>query len=380
MAKPQKILQGQTTLLWDFPFFGVLFTGMECIERDDIPTMATDGVNLFYNTDFMNSLSKAELVFVLAHEVLHVAFEHHLRRKERHPVIWNIACDYVINLELSTVTGIKMPKGGLLDKQYEGMGAEEVYRLIYEDLKKKAEAMSADSGGCGGVMDAADVSAAGIEAQRADIQTRIRQAANVARAAKAGTMPASMERLLKRLTEAVVDWRAILRQFIDESSSKDYSWSKPNRRYLGQNYILPGLVADGISHLVVAVDTSGSINGEILNAFASEIDGAFGDGSIDKVTVIYADAKVAKVEEYERGDDLRLIPAGGGGTDFADTLRWIDDNASDASAIIYFTDLETCDFGKEPSAPVLWGFWGNAQRCEQLSAKVPFGRTIHIKP
>jgi predicted metal-dependent peptidase len=62
--------------------------------------MATDGVTLFYNPSFVDTLNSATLVGVLAHEVMHPALQHHLRRSTRNPRRWNIACDYAINLLL----------------------------------------------------------------------------------------------------------------------------------------------------------------------------------------------------------------------------------------------------------------------------------------
>lgn len=71
---------------------------------------------------------------------------------------------------------------------------------------------------------------------RAEIQMRVRQAAAIAKGLAAGNMPAGLKRIIKRLTKPVVD----------ESLTRDFSWAKPNRRFLSAGMILPGLVNDGI--------------------------------------------------------------------------------------------------------------------------------------
>jgi predicted metal-dependent peptidase len=391
-----KILAARTSLLWDHPFFGALAVQLLTVDATDDPritTMATDGKHLFYDAGFVEKLTKDELIFVLAHEVLHNAFEHHIRRQARDPDRWNRAADYCINGELTETKVGTMPKDGLLDARFTGMGAEEVYRILEDEEPKgggggnqrgggqggAANGQGSDPGGCGGVIDAcAAHDEAAIAEARAEMQTKVRQAAAIAKGIQAGNLPAGVKRLIDELTRAKVDWRALLRRFIDDSRTKDYSWARPNRRFLQHGFILPGLISDGVSHLVVAVDTSGSIDDKALSAFAAEINGAFGDGMVDKITVIYADTKVHRVEEYEAGDMLDLRPEGGGGTAFSDVFRYIAENCHDASAIAFFTDLYVVDFGEEPAAPVIWAVYGQSNQFDELASKTPFGESVFI--
>ncbi|HMM73762.1 MAG TPA: VWA-like domain-containing protein [Rhodocyclaceae bacterium] len=384
-----KILAARTSLLWDHPFFGALAVQLLTVDATDDPritTMATDSKHLFYDAGFVDKLTKDELIFVLAHEVLHNAFEHHIRRQARDPGRWNRAADYCINGELTETKVGTMPKGGLLDARFTGMGAEEVYRILEDEEPKGGGGgnqggapQGSDPGGCGGVIDACSPhDEAAIAEASAEMQAKVRQAAALAAGKAAGNLPAGVKRLIVQLTRAKVDWRALLRRFIDESRTKDYSWARPNRRFLQHGFILPGLISDGVSHLVVAVDTSGSIDDKALSAFAAEINGAFGDGMVDKITVIYTDTQVHRVEEYEAGDMLDLQPAGGGGTAFSNAFEWIAENCPDASAIAFFTDLEVHDFGDEPAAPVIWAVYGQSNQFEQLASKTPFGESVFI--
>lgn len=389
MNTDDKILAAQTALLWDHPFFGVLMLQLRKVDATDDPrvnTMATDGRHLFYDRAFVDKLKKDELVFVLAHEVMHNALEHHIRRQSRHPMLWNIAADYAINGELSTCKVGTMPKEGLLDARFTGLSAEEIYRILEQENPGAAQGgampgagAGGDPGGCGGTIDGCaqhDEAAKG--ELRAEMQAQIRQAAMAAQGAKAGSLPAGVTRIIEELLKPKVDWRAVLRRFVDESSTRDYAWHRPNRRLLPHGLVTPGTISNGVSHIVIAVDTSGSIDQEILRAFGGEINGAFGEGAVDKLTVIYADASVAHVEQFESGDELMLHPAGGGGTAFSDTFRRITEEFPDARACIYLTDLEVSDFGEEPPMPVLWGVYGDPRQFDRLAGRVPFGEPISI--
>jgi predicted metal-dependent peptidase len=393
MIAEDKILAARTALMWDHPFFGALAVRLRAVDAADDPrinTMATDGRNLFFNRKFVDGLKKQELTFVLAHEVMHNALEHHIRRQTRNPQRWNKACDYAINGELQdyiqrcnsngTKPGILMPKGILLDAGYTGLSAEEIYRLLPDDDGNDGQG-GLDPGGCGAVLDAAPAhDEAALAEARAEMQTAVRQAANIAKAANAGSLPAGIQRLVDELLKPKVDWRSVLRRFVDESTTRDFAWSRPNRRLVPHGLITPGTISIGVSHIVIAVDTSGSIDGDILRAFAAEINGAFCEGAVDRITVIYADAAVQHVEEFETGEELVLHPAGGGGTAFSDTFRTIDLDYPDVRACIYLTDLQVFDFGREPPMPVLWGVYGDPRSFDQLVAKVPFGEPISITP
>ena len=99
MRTPQeeKIVTARISLLLKKPFFGNMATRLILKAKPEIGTAATDGKHLWYAPDFIDRLDTKQVEFLLAHEVLHVAFEHMLRRGDRDPQGWNVACDYAIN-------------------------------------------------------------------------------------------------------------------------------------------------------------------------------------------------------------------------------------------------------------------------------------------
>ncbi|SPL65383.1 vWA domain-containing protein [Ochrobactrum soli] len=385
MKTEDKILAAQTSLLWDQPFFGVLMLQLKKVRVDDpkkVDTMATDGRHLFYHPPFVDELKKDELVFVLAHEVMHNALEHHIRRQSRKPGRWNDACDYAINGELVECKVGKMPERGLLEARFTGLSAEEIYRILDDENNGDDSAEGqGDTGGCGGTMDGCAQHDEAAKAElRAEMQTQIRQAAMTAKAAQAGKLPAGVQRIIDELLMPKVDWRAVLRRFIDESSTRDFSWSRPNRRLLPLGLVTPGTVSDGVSHIVIAVDTSGSIDEPTLNAFAAEVRGAFEEGSVDKIDVVYCDAAINHTEQFEMGDELFIRAVGGGGTRFSPVFEWVTEKAADTKLVIYLTDLLCNDFGDEPHCPVIWAHYGTKSQFQQLSPNVPWGECVHIEP
>ncbi len=111
-----------------------MLLSLELIEASDrCDTMATDGVNIYWNDEFVKTLSDDEIQAVLVHEASHVIWEHPLRKGKRNHEVWNIATDYVINSWIAYDLGMQLPKDGLLDRQYQGQSAEAVYRTLMND-------------------------------------------------------------------------------------------------------------------------------------------------------------------------------------------------------------------------------------------------------
>jgi predicted metal-dependent peptidase len=394
------ITKARTILLVSQPFYGTLALHLQPVEITEgsplsfiCKTMAVDGKHLFYWPPFVAKCSEQELVGVIAHEVTHCSYQYMTRRNNRDARMWNVAGDFVINQDIIDA-GFKLPgnsrtlaqtmagaEGYLLDPQFKNMSTEEVYARLPEELKQSGGGDGNDPGGCGGVIDAPagkDGAGASKEQTRHEWEVITRQAINVARNNNAGRLPGHLERLVAQLNKPKITWRDQTRDFVDGCMSKDYSWARPNRRFVHHGIILPGTMPDAMHHLVGCVDVSGSINDNMLRAFVSEMSGAMDEGICDRLTLIYADAHVQHTEEYLPGDQVVAKSTGHGGTDFADTFRWISQNAMDASCVVYLTDMETCSWGEEPHCPVLWACWNDPTSFERLKELPPFGRAIHV--
>ena len=231
-----RIQKARTALVLDHPFFGSLLFRLKGRESRSVKTMATDGVSLFYNPDFVETLNAATLAGTLAHEVMHPALHHHVRRSGRDPKRWNEACDYAIN-PLLIDAGLSLPEGVLIDDRFRGMSAEQIYNLLETESEQEQDAGNEDGqggtgaeepsnepssqgdvnepsapdteGGIGQVLDAPppDDETPTIEEQAREWNVAVNQAMTVAR--QAGKVPAGLHRTLEGAAEATVDWREL---------------------------------------------------------------------------------------------------------------------------------------------------------------------------
>jgi predicted metal-dependent peptidase len=249
------------------------------------------------------------------------------------------------------------------------------------DGEAQQDSGPSDPGGCGEILDAcpADDKAGNAEQER-EWQTITRQAINAQMRHDAGKLPAHLQRLANELNKPRQNWRDALRRFVDQSNRFDYSWQNPDRRFPGADFILPGLIADGVNHIVIVRDTSGSINQALLSKFNAEAQSMVDDGLIQRLTVIDCDAAVHRVVELEQGDTIPATAIGGGGTSYRPVWRWLKDQA-DVSAVVYFTDLDPNDgYGDEPHVPVLWAAWASISQdyLNRCMTKVPWGEIIEL--
>ena len=364
----QSFVKARSRLILDNPFFGTLCLRLKPVERDDIDTGATDGKHLFYNPKWFGKLSDLERIGFLAHEVMHVVFMHHLRRQERHAEKWNVAADYVINLILADNKFI-LPSGGLYDEQYRDMTTEHVYSILPEPPGGFAAELL--KGGCGiDVLDHPDAgtaeSAGAIESQ---LTVAINQAAEAARAQ--GKLPGSMESIIEDIIKPKVDWRAVLARFLRANTNSDFSWIRPNRRFIWQGMYMPSMYNPCLEEIAIAVDTSGSVSDEELQMFTSETSAILQDLTPERVHFIQCDTQVHQDDEYTRESlPLKVKYQGRGGTSFSPVIDYINEKHPRVAALVYLTDLGSSDFGDQPPYPVLW-----VTTCK---GEAPYGEIIEI--
>jgi predicted metal-dependent peptidase len=390
-----RIQKARIALLLDHPFFGSLLYRLKDRESRAIKTMATDGVSLLWNPEFVETLSSATLAGTLAHEVMHPALHHHLRRSGRDRKRWNVACDYAIN-PLLVDAGLSLPEGILLKNRFRGMSAEQIYNLLESEDDEDSSGdddqrptVPDDSNGSAGGNESIDPSApetdGGIgqvldapsetddlpseQEQAREWEIAVKQAMTVAQ--QAGKMPAGLDRTMEGVAEAAVNWRELLRRLWSETTAADYSWMRPNRRHLWRGLYLPGVIKEGVGEIVIAVDCSGSISGRQLRLFESEARSILEGQRPERVYVLYFDAVVQKVEIYEGGQPISLNPVGGGGTEFGPCFEWIEERGIMPQTMVFLTDLFGSFPPSIPSYPVLWASTGRRQ--------APFGEVIPMQ-
>lgn len=358
-------------------FFATLALGLEPRPSWTVQTASTDGKMLWYNPDYIMSLPQDAVIGLVAHECGHPMLAHHARMGGRNLERWNAAADLSLN-PIIRDSGFVLPDGGFFPGEGKfkdlppGLSAEEYYELL---PKKGGDANgdapggtggsggddgdgdgdgqpNPDPGGCGGVTKAGDGSPAAARQAEAEWKTKVAQAAQVAK--QRGQLPAGIARLVEDLLEPKVDWRDVLREFVNRVAKNDYSMLPPNRRYMTAGLYLPTLRSEELGEIVVAVDESGSIGDDILKRFASELQGILETFDV-KLTILHHDAAVNHVQEWSTSDGtIQLEPKGGGGTDHCPVFEWVEERGMTPTCMVCLTDLYSRFPDREPDYPVLW--------------------------
>ena len=360
-------------------YSGILMIG-ECKVKNDIPTACTNGRDVYYGRKFVESLNDSDLRGVILHEAKHKMYRHmatwkHLNKIN--PQKANMACDYVINLELvdegnRTDKFVSLPKGGLYDEKFKGLDSGQVFNLLPD---------TPEGGGGAGTFDEHDWEGAEsmtpdeIKDLASEIDQAIRQGAILA-----GKVNGRIDRSFTDLMSAKVDWKEALREFVSSvcKGKDDSTWAKPSRRWLQHDVYMPSTISDTMGRVVVAIDTSGSIGGSILNRFISEVASIMENVNPELVDLIYWDNEVASHEVYglNEADKMKQStkPKGGGGTTPSCITKYLKDKTIVPECAIVLTDgCVGNDWGGNWTSPVLWCIVDNK------TALASVGQTIHIE-
>lgn len=363
-----KIAKAKSQLVLSHPFWGALAMNMQTqlvpADHPVIDTAATDGVNMFFNEEFLGDLTDAETLFVVAHEIGHPMFAHLTRRGARDPEKWNRAGDYVINRMLIEDGIGRMPSGGLDDLELHTAGeglTDKIYQLLPD--QKGGFAMKGD------ILESQQSEA---EKRQVENEWRIKVTQAAQAAKMVGKLSAGVKRVIGDLLVSKVNWREVLQQFVIKIKDEQRTWARPNRRLAANGVYLPGRTGEAMGELIVAVDCSGSVGADELREFAIEIHTIKDEHKPLAVHVVYFDSRVCHYDRFDRDDDLVITPHGGGGTAFSPIFRYVRENGIDPVACVVLTDLYCSDFGDAPGYPVLWVTNG--------ALVAPWGEVVKMSP
>ena len=335
-------------------------------------TMGTDGSKIIICEGFISGINDEQLTGTLAHEAAHIAYGHPYRRKGRNPVLWNIACDLAINPMLEEA-GYQLPEGRLLEEEYKGKAAEEIYDL----LLKNSQQIEVQ---CGFIFDPEG------DIEEQEELNKIRVAASASYAGKlAGKDSAFANDIIKHYGNATVDWRAKLRDFFTFSAgrSNEVCWSAPNRRHLARGFYLPApRQRKSLKPVIMSIDCSGSVSPEEQSEYLSEINSILEEFECD-VYLVYFDTTVSHIEHFQAEDrPIVLTRKRCGGTEFDDVFRWIHGQSNylkekgavyppdEYSLCLFFSDGYPWDWPPEEQIPMLW--------CFTTDVQPPWGEVVRV--
>ena len=398
LTAEQRIEKCHVKLMRDrnFCLFSGLFMVGKVIVDDKVETAKTNGLDVIYGRAFVDRLNDKELAFLILHENMHKAYRHLIVWESLHrknPRLANAACDYVINLQIQDYdphnNDTEMPKDengevmGLIDEQYRGMDAHQVYLLLEKEQKEKPQNGGGDGSG-GQHLDDHDWEGAKQQTEQEreqtarEIEGALRQGALLA-----GKMKGNISREMQDLLTPKVDWKDALRDFVKNSTQgKDQTtWRRLHKRYIGMDIIMPSTYDEKVGSIVVAVDTSGSIGGEELAQFLSEVKSICDEVNPEQVDLLYWDTEVAGHETYQSSELASVTQVtqakGGGGTDPSCVPKYLAEKRLEPECIIMLTDgyigkqnQNDYEIGK----PFMWCIKGNPRFDEDVVGKV-----VHVE-
>ncbi len=395
----------------NFALFSGLFMIGKVSVDDETPTACTNGMDVRYGREFVNRLNDKQLAFLILHENMHKAYRHLVvweKLYKRNAVLANIACDYVINLQIRDYDpqqyDTEMPTDeegkpmGCLDEKYRGMDSQEVFLKLIEERgedygKAKVYVIGAgeqddgngpaDDGEGIPTFDEHDWEGAGEASQEEkneaakEIEQALRQGSILV-----GKMGGNVDRNISEMLTPKIDWKEALRDFVKSmTQGKDQSsWRRLHKRYLAADLIMPSSYSEKVGGIAIGIDTSGSIGTEELSQFLSEVKSICEEVSPEYIDLLYWDTHVAARETYTENELSGLTestkPAGGGGTEPACVPKFMKKHNMTPECLLMLSDgyighQNPSDW--DISAPVLWCIKGNSR------FEAPVGKTVHVE-
>lgn len=362
-----KLSKAKIAIVTQHPFFAAILLKRKLIEDKTIPTAAVDQRGqIYYNPDFIESLTVQQVTFLLAHEVGHVIGQHAARRGARQAKRWNIAGDAWINDMLREAKIGDFITGGVDMPGSKDETVDAIYNKLPED-------QGGDGHGPGGIGD--DIIERGSpltadEADKLDAETRV-EIAQAAQAAKMqGKLPASIQKIVAQLIDPGTPWFEILERYMVSFKRGDITWARPNRRF--EQYLPSHGKTPEMGEIVIQIDVSGSVSPQELNYYNGHLARIVELCAPERVHVLYTDTAVAKHDTFERGEEFALSFYCGGGTDMEAGFTYLDKQGIEPEVFVCLTDGYT-DFnvGSKPAYPVVWCI-------SSSNVTAPYGDVIHF--
>ena len=369
------------------PYYGFFLIMLNKTWRQDLPTagVSKNGINyqLAINEEFWTSLSEEHQLGLLKHELLHIAFGHLTSFGSfSDKKLANVAMDMEINQYIDTDW---LPKGGIMIEDYEDLnldrkaGCRYYYKKLQELQQEKDK-----NGTCGNepmdkLLD--DIANGDVpdhstweefddlsEAEKKLIDKQLQKVLSDAKeqtVKKRGSIPGEIEGVItiEEIVAPKFDWRGYMRRFTGVSTKV---FTKKIRRKENRKFPeSPGLKLKMKQHMLLGIDTSGSVSDSELQEFMSEIHHIYKAG-VD-VTIIQCDTSINSIEPYKGKNELTV--SGRGGTEFDPVLEYYNENQKRYTSLVYFTDGE-CNTHVKPKGHVLWVLSERSNMNDSLPGKV----------
>jgi len=371
------------------PYYGLFLVMTEKEWSEEIPTAGVAKHNINYklriNPEFWDTLSLDHRIGLTKHEMLHLAFFHPLMRDSFPDAkLFNIAADMEIN---QYIEDQYLPEGGIKLDSFPGIvfpekaGTRTYYDILSQNQDNQTLQNLMDAMGQGQPQseDGLDnpnhdweefegMSDAEKRLMQTQMEYQMKELAEEVKKSR-GTVPGEIKELIKNFNvfeQPKFDWKGYIRRFIGRSV-KVYT-KKLRRKFNKRFEDNPGLKIKQKKHILVAVDTSGSVSTDELKEFFSEVHHMHKTGC--DVTVVQCDTAISDIRPYKQSNEIALH--GRGGTSFEPVIEYYDANQKKYTCLIYFTDGEAPAPAK-PRGHILWVL---SSRCS-MNNKLP-GQIIKL--
>lgn len=377
----KRLTDARTAILLKYPFFGHLLMRVK-FGMAACGTAYTNMKHIVFDPEFVERLDDDELQFLLLHEIMHIILNHCTRGRGLNSQMYNIACDIVVNSNLMKMMGLdNMEVDGeevmhLVPDGREGhqFDAETVYQML---MKEYEEQSSQESQGFDSHEEWGDIPESSF--QEEIWKEEVKKLAK-SMSGDFDIPPAVRQRVRDLEYRPKLDWKALLHDFVQLHCQKEeYTFRRPNYKFKDYGVILPALrdVEElSVDNLWFCVDTSASVDGELLQIAFEEIKSAILQCKNLSGKLSFFDTRVSEPQDFDSIESLEKIePQGGGGTSFHAIFRYMHQHMAEKlpKAIIILTDgyASFPDEGMSWDVPVMWVM----VRSER---KAPWGKNVVV--
>jgi len=335
MILKDRLQRAKTKLMLSHPFFGSLATTLEFKKSDDIESFSTKNRTFLYNDEYLGSLSDDEIIFTIANASMHQAMHHNDRKSNRMSWLWDLATDYTIN-SILLENGLSLPPKINYDKKFEGMYAEQIYEELRStiDNKDEHEDEGEDSGKSKEQNQPKEqiTKDTNLDPKSSELLEKL-----TLKYEKQGELPRGLNRVVDLKKRSFINWRDELYRYVNSHAKSDYRFFPPNMKYLYLGFALPAIYGEKLQ-IAVAVDTSASIDLDLLDLFLAELSEIMRSYDDYEIIFIECDSKIQNVTRLTPQDELKATLKGGGGTDFTPVFELLNEREPNTKFLIYFTD------------------------------------------
>ena len=383
----KRIRKAIGSLLATNRFFGVLSLRMNA-QPGNVDTIAGNGILLTYSEEWVAEAGHDEIKGAIAHIVYGCALKHHIRRGERDSDRWNRA-SRIVTAELLRREDIWVPD----DVRGRDLPIEVVYDQLPETPgggggpqaqpgagqgqgqdQGQGQGQGGQQGNGGGSPDPGEIQDAPEDQQ--DQQDRSwdqasKQAIQLSKSA--GDQAGNIQQVFEGQHVHRRDWQDILLEYMRSAAPTDYSWGVPNRRFIDQGIYLPSLRGQGMGPIVIAIDTSGSVDDAHVNQALTEMFAIARDVNPERIHLLQCDTRITEARDFDPADAPHDITIKGrGGTRLDPVFEYVLEHDIRPEVLIYLTDLEAV-MPAEPDYPVIWAVETSAQ-----AERAPFGQSLVV--